>query len=124
MTSLAPAKQKWWLHIDQGVTSLNSLPLMIDGKCFDWCPADINKSNLAAFLRELHCKVPVFYFAQFEIAPQLVKFKFSKGSVVWPKLLATSAAHIGVKRSAVNLSKDRLRIQEQVAYVARNFSVG
>jgi len=106
MTSLAPAQQKWWLHIRQGVASLNSLALVIDGKHFDWSPADINKSNLVAFLRELHRKVPVYYFAQFEIAPQLIKFKFFVGSMVQPKLLATLAAQISVKRSMVNLSRD------------------
>ncbi len=97
MTSLVPAKQKWWLHIRQGMTSLNSLPLVIDGKCFDWSLVKIYKSNQAAFLRELHRKVPIYYFAQFEITPQLVKFKFSVGSVVLPKRLATLAAQIGVK---------------------------
>jgi hypothetical protein len=44
--------------------------------------------------------------------------------VFWPKLLATSAAQIGIKRSAVNLSKDQFWIEETIAYVAQNFSVG
>jgi hypothetical protein len=46
------------------------------------------------------------------------------GSVVRPKLLATSSAQIGVKRSEENLTKDRFRIEQQVPYVARNYSVG
>jgi hypothetical protein len=123
MTSLAPAQQNWWLHICQGVPSLNGMPLGIDRKHFDWSPANINRSNLEEFLQELHHKVPVYYFAKFEIAPQLLKFKFSVGSMFWPKLLATSAAQIGIKRSAVNLAKDQFQIEEPIAYVARNVSV-
>jgi hypothetical protein len=46
------------------------------------------------------------------------------GSVVRPKLLATSSALIGTKRSEENLKKDRFRIEELVPYVARNYSVG
>ena len=104
--------------------SLNSLPIEIDGQRFDWTPADVNKRTLAAFMRDLYRKVPVFYFAQFEIVPQLVKFKYSVGSVVRPKLLATSSAQIGIKRSQKNLKEDRFRIEETVSYVARNLSVG
>jgi hypothetical protein len=44
--------------------------------------------------------------------------------VVRPKLLATSSAVIGVKRSEENLKQDRFRIEKVLSYVARNFSVG
>lgn len=124
MVSKPPSQRKWWQFIDEAVRSLNSLPIEIDGQRFDWTPADVNKRTLAAFMRDLYRKVPVFYFAQFEIAPQLVKFKYSVGSVVRPKLLATSSAQIGIKRSQKNLKEDRFRIEETVSYVARNFSVG
>jgi len=125
MEAKPPSERKWWRHIGEGVASLNSLPIVIDGQRFSrWTPADVNKRTLSSFLRVLHRKVPVFYFAQFEIAPQLVNFKYSVGSVVRPKLLATSSALIGVKRSEENLKKDRFRIEELVPYVARNYSVG
>jgi hypothetical protein len=124
MVRESPSERKWWRFVDKGVASLNSLPIEIDGQHIGWAPADVNKYNLKTFLRVLHRKVPVFYFAQFEIAPQLVKFAFSVGSVVRPKLLATSSAQIGVKRSEENLTKDRFRIEQQVPYVARNYSVG
>jgi hypothetical protein len=124
MAELPPSERKWWRNVDKAVASLNSLPIEIDGQRFRWTPADINKHTLKAFLRDLYRKVPVFYFAQFEIAPQLVKFKFSVGSVVRPKLLATSSAQIGVKRSVENLKRDRFRIEELVSYVARNYSAG
>jgi hypothetical protein len=106
MAAKPPSEQKWWQHIGQGIASLNSLPFEIDGQWFNkWTPADVNKLTLSSFLRDLHRRVPVFYFAQFEIAPQLVIFKYSVGSVVRPKLLATLSALIGIKRSEENLKK-------------------
>jgi hypothetical protein len=124
MASHSPAERKWWNFVNDGVESLNSLPIVIDGRRFLWTPADVNKRTLSDFLQDLYRKVPIYYFAQFEIAPQLVKFNFSVGSVVRPKLLATSSALIGVKRSEENLMQDRFRIEELVPYVARNYSVG
>jgi hypothetical protein len=124
MAEKPPSERKWWRHVDKAVASLNSQRIEIDGHRFRWTPADINKHNLSAFLRDLYRRVPVFYFAQFEIAPQLSKFRFSVGSVVRPKLLATSSAVIGVKRSEENLKQDRFRIEKVLSYVARNFSVG
>ncbi len=124
MTSKPPAERKWWQFVHAGVASLNAAHIEIDGRHFAWTPADINQRTLSHFLEDLHQKVPVYYFAQFEIAPQLVKFNFSVGSIVWPKLLATSSALIGVKRSEENLKQDRFQIEELVPYVARNYSVG
>jgi hypothetical protein len=124
MAKEPPSLRKWWRFVDQGVASLNSLRIEIDSQRFRWTPAAINKKTLPAFLSDLYRKVPVFYFAQFEIAPQLVKFQFSVGDLVRPKLLATSSAQIGVKRSQESLKRDRFRIEGLVSYVARNYSVG
>ncbi len=66
----------------------------------------------------------VQFFAQFDIAPQLVNFKYSVGAVVRPKLLVTSSAVIGIKCSEVNLEQDAFVITKQIAYVARNFKIG
>ncbi len=122
MAAKQPSERKWWHHMAQFWH--NSLPIEIDGQRFHkWTPADVNKRTLLSFLRALHRKVPVFYLAQFEIAPQLVKFKYSVGSVVRPKLLATSSALIGIKRSEENLKKDRFQIEELVPYMAQNYSV-
>jgi len=124
MASKPPAERKWWKFVHAGVASLNAAPIKIDGRRFAWTPADINQRTLLHFLEDLHQKVPVYYFAQFEIAPQLVKFNFSVGSIVRPKLLATSSALIGVKRSEENLKQDKFQIEELMPYVARNYSVG
>ena len=44
--------------------------------------------------------------------------------MVRPKLLVTSSAVIGVKRSEVNLEQQAFIITKQIAYVARNFKIG
>ncbi len=90
----------------------------------NWRPVDINKHNLADFLADLYKAVPVQFFAQFDIAPQLVSFKYPVGAVVRPKLLVTSSAVIGIKRSEVNLEQEAFVVLEQIAYVARNFKIG
>ena len=53
-----------------------------------------------------------------------MNFKYSVGTLVRPKLLVTSSAVIGVKRSEVNLEQDAFVITEQIAYVAQNFKIG
>ncbi len=74
-------RQKWWQRIDQGVVSLNSLPTLINKK-------RLNRTLADHFFKNLYQIVPIYYIAQFEIAPQLVKFHFSVMVVVRPKLLA------------------------------------
>ena len=44
--------------------------------------------------------------------------------MVQPKLLVTSSAVIGVKRSEVNLEQQAFVITEQIAYLARNYKIG
>ena len=65
--------------------------------------------------------MPIQFFAKFDIAPQLVTFKYLVGSVVQPKLHITSSAMIGVKCSEVNLEKQAFVITEQIAYLPQNF---
>jgi hypothetical protein len=89
-----------------------------------WRPQDINNDNLGEFLGHLQKAEPVHMFGQFEIAPQLNQFKFSVGSVVRPKLIITSSAVIGKKRSEVSLEKDPFIVKEQLSYVNAGFEVG
>ena len=124
LAPLDQSKQKWWPHVAQCVASLNASPIVVNGKRLNWRPMDVNKHNLADFLADLYRAVPVQFFAQFDIAPQLVTFKYSVGTVVRPKLLFTSSAVIGVKRSEVNLEQQAFVITEQIAYLARNCKIG
>ncbi len=43
--------------------------------------------------------------------------------MVQPKLLVTSSAVIGIKRSEVNLEQEAFVVTEQIAYMARNFKI-
>ncbi len=118
---LAPldvSQQKWWQNVVKCVASLNESPIVVEGKRLNWRPVDMNKHNLADFLADLYKAVPIQFFAQFDIVPQLVSFKYSVGAVVRPKLLVTSSAVIGIKCSEVNLEQDAFVITEQIAYVA------
>jgi len=115
--------KRWWVHLSTVVNELNSRPLRIDGKKFRLAPRDINKQTLASFLSQLHKKVPKYYWSQFEINPRLVNFKYSIGTFVRPKLIVTSSAVIGVKRSQVTLEKIVFVITDQIAYVSADFHV-
>ena len=117
LAPLDQSKRKWWPHVAQCVASLNASPIVVDGKRLNWRPMDVNKHNLADFLADLYKVVPVQFFAQFDVAPQLVNFKFPIGSVVRPKLLITSSAVIGIKCSEVILEQQAFIITEQIAYI-------
>jgi hypothetical protein len=58
------------------------------------------------------------------VDPRLVKFKFPVGSFVRAKLLVTSAAVIGEKRSATNLTLQSFGIVEHIPYIAKDLSLG
>jgi len=107
----------WWNLMDKIVDGLNQKEIVINKKRLGWAPADINKSNMHRFLRDLDNADPAHYFGQFEVATHLVKFKFPVGSVVRPKLIVTSSAVIGEKRSEINLEQDPFLIVEHIAYV-------
>lgn len=107
----------WWNLMEKVVNSLNQKELIINKKHLGWAPADINKNNLKQFLQDLNNADPAHYFGQFEVATHQVKFKYPVGSVVRPKLIVTSSAVIGEKRSEINLEKDPFLVVEHIAYV-------
>jgi hypothetical protein len=106
------------------VNSLNHNYIVIDGKQLDFRPADVNKSNLKEFIRQLHKAKPTYFFGQFNLDPRSVKFKFSKGDLVRPKLLAISSATVGEKRSARSLADTIFVVDKLIAYPDQKHSVG
>ena len=56
--------------------------------------------------------------------PRFVRFRFNVGSFVRAKLLITSSAVIGEKRSETNLTKQSFGVVEQIPYITKNLSVG
>ncbi len=115
---VAERKQKeWWKLMGDVVRQLNGKEIIINRKHLGWNALDVNKDNLNQFLQDLEKADPARYFGQFQIASHQVKFKFPVGTIVRPKLIVTSSAVIGEKRSEINLEKDPFVITEQIAYV-------
>lgn len=118
------AKDKsWWKLLGPTVKALNSRPIVVQGRNLGYAPKDINRENLPAFLDALYKKVPYVYWSQFSVNPDLVKFKFAKGTLVRPKLIAVSSAVLGIKRSEHALSDAVFVVEEPVAYVTSGLHV-
>ena len=117
-------KFRWWNNLQTAVDSLNAKPVVVDGKRLPFAPRDINSGNLPEFLRALHKAVPAYFWNQYALAPQLVKFKFEVGTFVRPKLIVTSSAVVGNKRSEINLESDIFIVTSQCPYVNRRRGIG
>jgi hypothetical protein len=116
--------ERWWNLMPQVVRILNSREIYIDGKPTGFTPEKINSDNLEEFVQSVYKVSPALFFSQFSVDPRLVKFKFPVGSFVRAKLLVTSAAVIGEKRSATNLTLQSFGIVEHIPYIAKDLSLG
>lgn len=117
-------KDRWWNLLPTVVASLNSQVIRVDGKSLKYAPKDVNSETLASFKKKLFKSVPAYYWAQYPISPDLVKWKYAIGTKVRAKLVAVSSATIGNKTSEINLTDALFVIEERVAYVTRNMQVG
>lgn len=118
-------KDRWWNLLPVVVDNLNQQPILVDGKKIgNFCPADVKLENVKHFVGLLHKKVPAYYYSQFNLAPDLVKFKYDVGTLVRAKLIVTSSEVVGNKRSENNLTREIFVVEEQVPYVTRNMRVG
>ena len=117
-------REPWWKWLDFCVDILNRQRISIRNQFLDYSPQDVNQSNHKDFLRQLHKADPAALFNQFEIAPELVNFKYPVGTLVRPKLLVTSSAVLGTKRSEVTLEQTPFEIVQQVPYTTRGLFVG
>ena len=115
---------RWWQSLAQVRDILNKQPIRIRGKQTEWRPIDINAATLGQFVRQVLKIDPVQYFGQFDFDPRQVQFKFPVGSFVRPKLLVTSSAVIGEKRSEINLEADPFVVEEHLAYANARYEVG
>ena len=117
-------KRRWWRLMDKVVAILNNQLIRVNNRTLPWRPADVNKRNLAQFRRALHKADPVRFFGQYELSSRHVRFKYPEGSIVRPKLIVTSSAVVGEKRSEVSLEADAFVVTRQLAYVNARFEVG
>jgi hypothetical protein len=116
-------KDRWWNLLPKVVNILNSQTVVVGGRALKFAPKDVNISTIEEFKRNLFEAAPAYYWAQFEIAPDWLDFKYKKGMLVRAKKIAVSSATIGNKTSEINLTEDLFVIQELVPYVARNMSL-
>jgi len=117
-------KRRWWRLMDKVVAILNNQLIRVNNRTLPWRPVDVNKRNLAQFRQALHKADPVRFFGQYELSSRHVRFKYPEGSIVRPKLIVTSSAVVGEKRSEVSLEADPFLVTRQLAYVNARFEVG
>lgn len=117
-------KDRWWNQIDICANILNGEKIMVNGKKLNFAPRDVTLENFDKFKQELYKAVPAYFYAQFDLAPNLVQFKYTVGTLVRAKLVATSSATVGEKRSEQSVTTEMFVIKQQVPYVTRNMKVG
>lgn len=116
-------KARWWNLLPKAAASLNNKEIIIRGKHTGFRPVDINLSNVKSFIKIVHKLVPGYYFAQFNLPRQLVKYKFQIGDIVRPKIITSSAQVLGIKTSQVNLDINRFQILDQFPFISTDLSI-
>lgn len=116
-------EDRWWNLLPTVLEILNNQVIKIDGKSCGMTPAQINGGNVDKFKKILYKIAPAYFFAQFDIAPNLVKFKYNVGEFVRAKLISTSSETIGTKRSELSVTDTVFVIEKLVPYVTRNMNV-
>lgn len=117
-------EDRWWNLLPTVVDILNNQTIKIDGKSTGFTPAQINEKTVKSFVSKMYAIAPAFYYAQFDIAPNLVNFKYRMGDFVRAKLIVTSSETVGQKRSEISVTHDIFVIENVVPYVTRNMKVG
>jgi hypothetical protein len=122
-------EQRWWRLIDSAVASLNQQPIRLNNQYIKmkngtyYTPSSVGEHNVQDFLSKIEKAVPAYYFNQFMVDPSLVKYKFQVGTLVRQKLLASSSAAIGEKRSDISLGKIVFEIVKLSAYVSKALTI-
>jgi hypothetical protein len=123
------AEKRWWHLLPVAVDVLNTQPIKVNNKYIKqkdgsyFKPIDVNEFNLDYFKKQLHKAAPAYFFSQFSIAPAMVTFKYNIGDYIQPKLISTSSAVIGIKRSEVTLESEIFVITKRIGYVSRSLTV-
>ena len=117
------SSRRWWKILPQVANDMNSEEIIIQGKEMGFAPQDIDSLNLEEFLKRVQKKVPAYFFSQFRIPTQFVKYKFKVGDIVRPKTLLASSQVIGIKRSQFNLEPQRFRIESLSPFVTKDLHV-
>jgi hypothetical protein len=119
-----PAPRRWWNLLGEVAAILNRQEIVVGGKRTGFAPADVSSENYDDFLSALYKAAPAYSAAQFAIDPRHARFKFSVGDYVRAKLIATSSAAIGEKRSETNLTDSAFKIVKAYPFVSRRLGLG
>lgn len=118
-------QKPWWTLLDKVENVLNSRQIVVQGKEIgQFSPASVTQTNVSKFLDLVYKANPAQYFAQFNIDDSQHTYQFSVGTLVKAKLLVTSSAVLGTKRSTERLSQDLFAIEKRFLYVKKNLTLG
>ena len=122
----ANTEQRWWHLLKPAVDALNRQPIRINNKYIRegasgeyYTPATVTSDNLEDFISKVQKAAPAYFFNQFMLNPDLINFKYSVGTFVRQKLIASSSAVIGEKRSDISLGETVFVITKRLAYISR-----
>lgn len=118
------SKKRWWNLLGQVSDILNRQAIVVEGHRLKFAPADVREDNLEEFCQALFKAAPALAAAQFRIDPRFATFKYKVGSYVRAKLVVTSSAVIGEKRSETNLTEEVFRIEEAFPHVTKRMTIG
>jgi len=123
-TKGGPAPRRWWNLLGEVAAILNRQEIVVGGKRTGFAPADVNVENYDDFLSALYKAAPAYSAAQFSVDPRHSTFKFSVGDYVRAKLIVTSSAAIGEKRSEDNLTDSCFKIVKAYTFITRRLGLG
>ena len=118
------SKKRWWNLLGQVADILNAQEIVVEGRRLGFAPGDVRDDNLAEFLDKLHKAAPSLAAAQFRIDSRFAAFKYAVGTYVRAKLVVTSSAVLGEKRSETNVTEEVFRIEEAFPHVTKRSTVG
>jgi hypothetical protein len=116
-------EQRWWVLLKEVVDMLNNEEIVVNGRGLGWRPRDVRSDTVQAFRHDLFKADPSQFFSQFAVSLRHINFKYPVGTVVRPKLIVTSSAVVGVKRSEISLESDPFVITEQIPFVSARLDV-
>jgi hypothetical protein len=119
-----PAPRRWWNLLGDVAAILNRQEIVVGGKRTGFAPADVSLDNYDKFLSALYKAAPAYSAAQFNVDPRHSTFKFSVGDYVRAKLIVTSSAVLGEKRSETNLTDSCFKILKAYPFVTRRLGLG
>ena len=121
-------EQRWWHLLRPAVNSLNRQPIVVHNQYLlqpngnYYTPSNVTSENLNHFRQQLQKAVPAYFFNQFMLNPDLIKYAFKVGDLVRQKLVASSSAVIGEKRSDKALGNKIFQIVKLLGYVSKTLS--